>query len=42
MKRTCNSGPDSLGCAVGFALLMLLGVMFVIVVYVLWEKAMGI
>lgn len=39
--RSYNDGPDSLGCAVGFALLMFLGVLFVVVLYVVWEKAMG-
>jgi hypothetical protein len=40
-KRTFDDGPDSLGCAVGCAILMFLGVLFVIVLYVLWEMAMS-
>lgn len=40
-KRGFNDGPDSLGCALGFAFLMFLGVLFVIVFYVLWGKAMA-
>ena len=34
-----NGGPDDVGCAVAFVFLMFLGVVFLIVLYVLWEKA---
>jgi hypothetical protein len=39
LKRTFNDGPDSLGCAVGCALLAFGGVLFLVVLYMLWTRA---
>jgi len=40
-RSSKNDGPDSLGCAVGFVLLMLGGVLFVVLMFILWENATG-